>query len=575
MFRPVPLPDGSYSDDARSFVAQVSKNMIRINAEQPGARSPFEIRTVPGLLPVCERADTRRQRGAYVVEGRLVVVMDQSLILVDPSTFGMEDQGTIPGNGRISASHNFTPNGNETFITNGTQGFIWNNQSQDLDQVTDEGFRGGLGAVFIGQRFVTLDPARRFFQPSDLADGLSWNSTTYELGESDPDRIRALVSINNELVLLSERTIEHFAYTGTENELFANKGISIRRGCVSTHAAVVMDNAIFFPGDDGGIYEKRGYELKRISHHGLEQHFSRFNLKKSYAFSWEDRGHKVYYLTLPDGGGTWGYNLATRTWHQRESYGMDRWRLAWCLPWNNAWYGGEYNGGRIFKLDWDYPLEGSDPLSQELGSGVLHNDGNRMFLHSVRLNVEAGPSVEPVTVEAETPVTYIETMVQQGGQGWLVARFNTVDNTTEVLAYHDEPDVYYQSHGFKLGDYYAACYAWASETSKAVAVYSRSGSSLTLVDSIDNDANREFLGAVKLSNTRFIALWNDPNTFKQTVELCNFDGAAITVVDSETDLTETYGTPDYLTSCLIEGQAIFLLHGELEDRFMVYSYSGF
>lgn len=170
--------------------------------------------------------------------------------------------------------------------------------------------------------------------------------------------------------------------------------------------------------------------------------------------------------------------------------------------------------------------------------------------------------------------TLFQVLVAQGGQGFLVASFDPDTLTKNVLAYHDEPEVYYQSRPFMLGEHYAIPYAWSAEDSPAVAVYSRAGAVFTLVDSIDNDATREFCGAVKLSESRFIALFTDPVDATLDCYLCNFDGAAITVVDSELAITETHGVPDYLQSVNCQGDAIFQCTGAGSNRFLICKMSG-
>lgn len=414
----VPLPDGSYSDDARSWTHQDLFNLIAVNAEGAGTRSPVILRSLPGLQEFAAVPSVTRQRGARNVEGRLYFVAGTSLCQLLPSG-AVAILGTIPGTGRVSLSHNQILNGNQLFIATGNAAYVWNTVTSTLTQVTDTGFLGGLLAEFIGSRFLSVDPARRLWQNSELADGLAWNSSEFYTGESSPDRIRAIKEINNEIVLLSEGTIEHFAYTGTTNALFENKGIKLDRGCAATHAVSVMDNALYFLGNDGSVYEKRGYELRRISTHAIEQAMGRHDLSKAYSFVWEDQGHKVVYFTFPnaDEAGTWGFDAATRKWHRRGSYGMDRWRLAWLEKWDNgdgpAWYGGEYNTGRVFRLDWDYPLEGADCLPREFSSGVLHKDGNRATMHASRVEYERGPDVAATSVE--TTLIFDETQVTVGG----------------------------------------------------------------------------------------------------------------------------------------------------------------
>lgn len=386
--RPAPIVDGAYSDESRPFSIQDTVNWLPVPAEQAGTRSQIILKTPPGLQEFAWTPDTRKQRGGYVAEGRLFYVADTTLFQLLPTGVRVE-LGAIPGVSRCSFSHNGV---SEVLIVNGTQGYIYNWDDGTLTQITDEGYPGAILATYIAHLFVQIEPARRYAFNSALDDGADYNALETFQGESKPDRIVSHAVINGEYVLLNERSLDHFAYTGETNNLFQNKLIPIDRGCASTHAVSAVDNALCFIGDDGSAYVKRGYQLQRISTAPIEQAWAKCDLSKAFSFIWEDRGHKVLYVTCPDGF-TWGYDFWTQKWHRRQSEGMNRWRLAWLVNWQGEWYGGEYNGGRIFRMDWDYHLEGSDALRRTRISGVAHDDQNKLTLNAFEVVVDAtGPA---------------------------------------------------------------------------------------------------------------------------------------------------------------------------------------
>jgi len=569
----VPKPEGTYADATRPFSQQDVVNYLKESAEAQGTRSDFKLLGVPGLKPRASIGDGPF-RGARNVESKRFAVLGNYLYQFNKAMTTADQLGYVPGLSLVQMSHNQIAGGHEVAIATGSAGYIYNTVTGDFAKITDSSFSGGKSVTFIDQMFVWVDAQGRFFQPSDIAAGTVYTALEEQEAEMAPDRIQCALAAHQELLVGGKNTLQFYQSTGDPEELFADKKSGIDVGFASPHCAVLIDNTVIWVDEKGVGRRLNGGIAQRITTHPIEKDWAECNLSKCSAFVWEDRGHAVVYFQFPDGK-TWGYDCATQRFHRRKSKDMDRWMVNGLVQWDGVWYAGAFNSGTIYEMDWDYPLEGCDELLGDVTAPGLHNSGNRVQVDGVRVQFDTGhETVTCVDVDPINPATYIESIVAQGGQGWLVARFNTSELTTEVLAYHAEDTVYYQSRPWKMGDYYAIPYAWSAETSKAVAIYSRAGSTLTLVDSIDNDANREFLGAVKLSETRFIALWNDPNTFKQTVELCNFDGSAITVVDSETNLTETYGTPDYLCSCLCEGKAIFYLHGELDDRFMVCSVSG-
>ena len=148
-----------------------------------------------------------------------------------------------------------------------------------------------------------------------------------------------------------------------------------------------MDNSTFFVGTDRSIYRLTGYDAQRISTHAIEQALAGQDISKAYAFTYEDRGHKIAYFCFPTI--TFGYDAATQKWHRRRSYGMERWRLAALVQWSGKWYGGD-DSGNLYRLDWDYMLEGAAEHVSQFTTGVSHANGNRQLYHGLKLELDTG-----------------------------------------------------------------------------------------------------------------------------------------------------------------------------------------
>lgn len=401
-WKSVPLVAGAYSDDCKPWAQQDLCGWIPVNAEQAGARSNVIARQLPGLQEFATFPDCPRQRGAHDMEGCLFVVFDTTLGEVLPSG-AIAVRGTISGRGRVSMTHNGV---NEMLIVNGDTGYIYNRSTETLTQITDDGFPGAFLADYIGHTFVAIEPLGRYFFNSALDDGLAYNALETYQGETKPDRFVSGIVAGGEYVALSQRSIEHFAYTGETNAIFQNKQISIDRGCAAAHAVSLLDGAVLFIGEDGSGYEKRGYNLTRITTHAIEQAWSKCNLSRAFSYVWEDKGHKVWYVTFPDGY-TWGFDMATRLWHRKQSEGMDRCRLAWCVKWQGHWYGGEYNSGRVFRLDWAYHLEGSAKLMRSCTTGVMHADQRRIRFDALEVVVDASGEATVATTASTTIIPHV------------------------------------------------------------------------------------------------------------------------------------------------------------------------
>src|SRR5690348_1577296 len=150
-----------------------------------------------------------------------------------------------------------------------------------------------------------------------------------------------------------------------------------------------MDNSLFWLGNDGIVYRANGYTPQRVSTHPVEQAISRCNRNAAFAFTFEDRGHKVYYLTFPDGE-TWGYDAASGEWHRRKSYGLRRWRIADLVYWNGHWIGGDYVNGKLYVLSWDCQQEDGQILERRRIFGPVTDDQNPIIVNGIEIVANVG-----------------------------------------------------------------------------------------------------------------------------------------------------------------------------------------
>ena len=391
---PAPIIGGAYSDDAKAWTCQDTVNWIPVAAERPGGRSPTMLRGAPGMRTFCITGSNKPIRGARNVEGLLLVVTGTTLYKVD--TKGAATAiGTIPGVGRVSMSHNQITGGNQVAIANGQSGYVYNTVDGKLAQITDDGFPGAISFDFIDGYITGIEPARRFAFHSQLADAADYNTLDRYEAEGSPDKLVGQIVDHREWWLFSERTIEPFVNTGAATGTFQRaSNTMIEVGCASGAAIVQMDSSVFWIGNDGIVYRANGYTPTRISTHPIEQALARCNLSQCFAFAFEDQGHKIYYMTCPDGQ-TWGYDAATGEWHRRQSEGLTRWRINTLTKWNGVWIAGDYTNGKLYELNWDVQDEDHAVLERRRVTGVLSDNQNRVTVDGVALVFDTGTAASP------------------------------------------------------------------------------------------------------------------------------------------------------------------------------------
>ena len=388
-WQPAPIVGGAYSDDTRPWSVQDTVNWIPVNIERPGGRSDSLLRCAPGASVFSIPGPAAPVRGMHDVEGRMFAVVGTSLYQLTPAGVAIR-WGEIPGVGMVSMAHNQITGGNELVIASGSSGYVLNTVTEQFGQITDDGFPGFKVCDFSDGYIVGVEPQGRFWFHSDLAAATEYNTLDRYEAESQPDRIVSLIVSHREVLVLGERTGEFFRNTEAAQGTFQRiDGTEMEVGCAATHSARKLDNSVFWLGNDGSVYRLNGYSPIRISTHAMEQAISRCNLAQAFAFTYEDCGHKIYYLTFPDGV-TWGYDVATQEWTRRESFGLERWRMSSMVRSNRQWFAGDYANGKVYRIDWSMPWENGEVIERRRISGVLHDNQNRVGIDAIEFVLNMG-----------------------------------------------------------------------------------------------------------------------------------------------------------------------------------------
>lgn len=396
-----PIVGGAYSDDTKSWSVQDTVNLIPVYAEKQGTRSPSMLRCAPGLSVFADLGTEQPIRGARNVEGLLLVVSGNTLFKVD--TKGVAAAiGTIPGVSRVSMAHNQITGGNQVAISNGTSGYVYNTVDGTLVQITDEGFPGASSFEYLDSYILGLEPGRRFAFTSDLADALSYNTLDQYEAESSPDALVGQIVTHGEWWLMGERSIEIFADTGAATGTFQRTtGTVIEVGLAGPFAVANLDNSVIWLGSDGVVYRANGLTPTRISTHAIEQAISRATISSAFAMTYEDRGHKIFYLTFKDGQ-TFGYDVATQEWHRRQSRDLNRWRINTLTRWNGKWIAGDFSNGKLYTVDWDVQSEAGVVMERRRITSVLSDQQNAVIVNAIALVIDTGNPVVPAQTEPKT-----------------------------------------------------------------------------------------------------------------------------------------------------------------------------
>lgn len=389
MWQPLPIIGEAYADEALPWSAQDALNWIPVQAERPGTRSQWKYVSPPGLVEYADLGTNAPVRGTHDVEGQLLAVSGSTLFNVASSGVATA-LGTIPGVGRVQIAHNQVTNGYEVLVANGQSGYVYDTRDGTVQQVSDAGFPGLKTVDFIDGYLGGVEPQGRFWAHSELNQAKEWNTIDRYDALAAPDKMVGALNIKRDFLVMGERSGQFYANTGASAGTFQNRnGVEMDVGCAAAATMVRLDNSVFWLGNDGLVYRLEGYSPQIISTGPIAQAIAQSDIANAFGFAWEGRGHKVYYLTLPDGQ-TFGYDVWTQRWHRRGSFGLDRWRLNTLTRSRGQWIGGDFTNGKLYRLDWDVMDEAGAPLVSRCRGPVVHAEGNHIVVAGLKLVFDVG-----------------------------------------------------------------------------------------------------------------------------------------------------------------------------------------
>jgi hypothetical protein len=351
--------------------------------------------------------------------------------VTNDSLFRIHHDSTAEYLGATSVSPNgcsIDNNGQTICWVDGVTGWTYNTTS-GVHQIVDENFFPSNTVTYFDTYFVF---SRRGTQEFFISQP-QWNGTDpllapgsplppdpgavpgyfFQSKESTSDLIVAIANYHQQLCVAGEKRMEIWWDAGNPSPQFPfsrSSGALIQRGLIAPYTMVLEDNTLFFLGDDLMFYRLNGFVPERQSNHAIETQWAKYSGHQfAKAFSYTVFGHKMIVLTFPSAHVTWVLDLATKRWHERESWTADnhdssigRWRVN-CVMNNSSSIEhypevlvGDSLTGRIDQLNNDVFTEFGQTMRALIIGPPIHSDRRRMFMKKFELDVESGIG-EPYT----------------------------------------------------------------------------------------------------------------------------------------------------------------------------------
>lgn len=351
---------------------------------------------------------------AYLVSGAILYRINTSGTV--------SSLGVVGGSGQGQIISNSVPGNNQILILNGAgEGYIYDNSG--LTQITDPDFFPTTSGTVLNERFWFVRDETNEFFASDISDGFSYNPLSFASAEESPDEVVAIIAKKSSLWVIGSKTMEFWqSFTDVTLPVRKVRSSTIERGIRAKSSLAEIGEFFAFLADDLTVRLVNGSSIKTIS--SLD-----FNLKvrgngtstspgftvtdDAIGFFVDSPTHKIYYITFPTEGYTWGYDLNTGMTHTRKSNLRDSWRAAYSVIFDNKIIIGDRLTSQIWSLDPDAKTEGTELLRSTLITPGVSFETD-VTIPIVEIDMEVGQIEDPTA----SPVMMVR-YSKDGGYNWI------------------------------------------------------------------------------------------------------------------------------------------------------------
>lgn len=373
----IPLNSGAYTSRSLIASAQSCINLFpESNPEEIDPPSPFTHYPRPGLISLAKPPVQGRGRGLYrASNGDLYGVVGGSVYYIDQnwqfSLLGPIQNQFTP----VSLADNGQSNGNQiVLVDNSPLGYQINMTSRQMALIVDTtGLFAGATAVVFFDTFFAFNQIGTNNWYVSLSEQVAFNALDQASKGTYGDPIQSLIACQRNLWLVGAMTAEPWFDAGglifPFEEVF---GQLVPHGTIAPYSVCTTDvNAFWLSQDKDGraiMLMIEGYSAKKISTFALEDEWLTYpRLNDAISYTYQQGGHTFVVIHFPSADKSWGYDLATKQWHQRawiDNNGkFHRERVAFHAFAYDTNVGMDWATGEIYAIDQNTFTDAGQPMA--------------------------------------------------------------------------------------------------------------------------------------------------------------------------------------------------------------------
>lgn len=228
-------------------------------------------------------------------------------------------------------------------------------------------------------------------------DGLDQGAT-----DAYPDNIVQVAVLEREVVFFGEKSLEFHQDTGAA-DFPIERVHATETGCLAGNSVAKVDTGtnktLIWVAPDHTVRQMSGYSSQVISTNEISQLIKDLhvagNIDQLKGIGWADSGR--FYYALSCDAWTRLFNSLTGNWHDKFSYGSDRWRVSEVVQFGDKLVAGDKDAGQLYVMSNDAFDEAGSPLIMEIITPTVQASPFRLRFNALYLSAAKGVGLNSTT----------------------------------------------------------------------------------------------------------------------------------------------------------------------------------
>lgn len=407
----VDLVGGYYEDADRGFDNQRCINWYPVFSQSGKSKTRAKLKCTPGsevALALTPNGGSGN-RGIYeTAGGRLFGVWGNTLYEFTEvaGVLTKTERNTSLRFTRMSGNVSMSDNGTQLIIVDEGKGYIFDLSANTISQITDVDYPSAANqVVFFRTYFIVSVPGTKRFYWCASGDGTSWDALDFASIVSSPDNINGLIRTNQDVWMFGEKSIEPWQYTGGSVSIFETMpGAAQSIGTRNPWTVEKIKDTVYFLGSNkdgyGVIFRTNRYgEPEQVSTDAINNKIATVgSTTDATAYTYQEKGHYFYVITIPSLNITFAYDTASGKWHERGFWNnttgsFQRHRSTYhAFGFGNNYVG--FNGdNNLYKLSTSYFLDNTDYIRRLRTSAHQNFENKNVRYDRLELEFERGTAL--------------------------------------------------------------------------------------------------------------------------------------------------------------------------------------